>query len=110
MLLAVTEAQLPGDIPHPSPLGLGLLRDLRGAVITNLRGQRRDQDRVPLQQLLHVPPVRRQASDGQVGTLRTLLRQLDDAEVEVEALTVHTPDLDDVFFALTANPSKEQTR
>jgi ABC-2 type transport system ATP-binding protein len=41
------------------------------------------------------------AADGRVSTLRTLLRQLDDASVEVEALTVHTPDLDDVFFALT---------
>ena len=41
------------------------------------------------------------AGDGRASTLRTLLRQLDDASVEVEALTVHTPDLDDVFFALT---------
>ena len=41
------------------------------------------------------------AGDGRVSTLRTLLRQLDDASVEVEALTVHTPDLDDVFLALT---------
>jgi len=41
------------------------------------------------------------AGDGRVSTLRTLLRQLDDASVEVEALTVHTPDLDDAFFALT---------
>jgi ABC-2 type transport system ATP-binding protein len=41
------------------------------------------------------------AGDGRVSTLRALLRQLDDASVEVEALTVHTPDLDDVFFALT---------
>jgi ABC-2 type transport system ATP-binding protein len=41
------------------------------------------------------------AGDGRVSTLRTLLRQLDDASVEVEALTVHTPDLDDVFMALT---------
>jgi ABC-2 type transport system ATP-binding protein len=39
--------------------------------------------------------------DGRVSTLRTLLRRLDDASVEVEALTVHTPELDDVFFALT---------
>ena len=44
---------------------------------------------------LHLP------GDGRVSTLRTLLRQLDDAKVDVEALTVHTPDLDDVFFALT---------
>jgi len=41
------------------------------------------------------------AGDGSVSTLRTLLRQLDDASVKVEALTVHTPDLDDVFFGLT---------
>ena len=41
------------------------------------------------------------AADGRVSTLRTLLKRLDDASVEVDALTVHTPDLDDVFFALT---------
>jgi ABC-2 type transport system ATP-binding protein len=41
------------------------------------------------------------AGDGRVAGLRTLLRRLDDASVEVEALTVHTPELDDVFFALT---------
>ncbi len=41
------------------------------------------------------------AADGHVRTVQTLLRQLDDASVDVEALTVHTPDLDDVFFALT---------
>ena len=41
------------------------------------------------------------AGDGRVSTLRALLRQLEDASVEVEALTVHTPDLDDVFLALT---------
>jgi ABC-2 type transport system ATP-binding protein len=41
------------------------------------------------------------AGDSRASTLRALLRRLDDASVEVEALTVHTPDLDDVFFALT---------
>ena len=41
------------------------------------------------------------AGDGGVSTLRTVLRRLEDASVEVEALSVHTPDLDDVFFALT---------
>ena len=41
------------------------------------------------------------AGDGSVATLRNLLRQLDDASVKVEALTVHTPDLDDVFLTLT---------
>jgi ABC-2 type transport system ATP-binding protein len=41
------------------------------------------------------------AGAGGVGNLRTLLKRLDDAQVEVASLTVHTPDLDDVFFALT---------
>ncbi len=40
-------------------------------------------------------------SDGGVGALRTVLDRLDAADVEVEDLSIHTPDLDDVFFALT---------
>ncbi|MEN3614114.1 ATP-binding cassette domain-containing protein [Plantactinospora sp. ZYX-F-223] len=40
-------------------------------------------------------------SDGGVQSLRTLLDQLDRAAIQVEGLTVHTPDLDDVFLALT---------
>jgi ABC-2 type transport system ATP-binding protein len=42
------------------------------------------------------------AADGGVRALQTLLRKLEDASVEVGALSVHTPDLDDVFFALTS--------
>jgi ABC-2 type transport system ATP-binding protein len=40
--------------------------------------------------------------DGSVRSLRALLAELDEARAEVESLTVHTPDLDDVFLALTA--------
>ncbi len=40
-------------------------------------------------------------SDGGIGALRTVLDRLDEARVEVEDLSIHTPDLDDVFFALT---------
>jgi len=40
-------------------------------------------------------------SDGGVRSLRALLDRLDDAEIEAEELSVHTPDLDDVFLALT---------
>ena len=40
-------------------------------------------------------------SDGGVGTLRTVLDRLDAANLEVDDLSIHTPDLDDVFFALT---------
>ncbi|HEU5109407.1 MAG TPA: ATP-binding cassette domain-containing protein, partial [Micromonosporaceae bacterium] len=39
--------------------------------------------------------------DGGVHSLRGLLARLDDASIDVEELTVHTPDLDDVFLALT---------
>ncbi|GIF46660.1 daunorubicin resistance protein DrrA family ABC transporter ATP-binding protein [Asanoa ferruginea] len=42
--------------------------------------------------------------DGGVAALRGLLDRLDQAAIEVEELSVHTPDLDDVFFALTGNP------
>jgi ABC-2 type transport system ATP-binding protein len=36
-----------------------------------------------------------------VQSLRAVLAQIDDARIEVDELTVHTPDLDDVFFAVT---------
>ncbi|MEU6588583.1 ATP-binding cassette domain-containing protein [Streptomyces sp. NPDC046881] len=39
--------------------------------------------------------------DGSQRELRSLLDRLDSAGVEADGLTVHTPDLDDVFFALT---------
>ncbi|WOT39113.1 ATP-binding cassette domain-containing protein [Streptomyces coeruleorubidus] len=55
------------------------------------------------------------ASDGSQRELRSILDWLDSAGVEADELTVHTPDLDDVFFALTGgagvpNQSKETVR
>jgi ABC-2 type transport system ATP-binding protein len=47
-------------------------------------------------------------SDGGVRSLRALLDRLDLQSIEVETLTVHTPDLDDVFLALTGRPTKEK--
>ncbi|WP_030155548.1 MULTISPECIES: daunorubicin resistance protein DrrA family ABC transporter ATP-binding protein [unclassified Glycomyces] len=41
------------------------------------------------------------ASDGSVRALRALLDALDREQIEVDELTVHTPDLDDVFLSLT---------
>ena len=38
----------------------------------------------------------------------TLLDRIDDASLEVDELTVHTPDLDDVFFAVTGHPTDEK--
>jgi ABC-2 type transport system ATP-binding protein len=46
--------------------------------------------------------------DGTVASLRRLLGRLEDAHIEVEQLSIHTPDLDDVFFAVTGRPAAEQ--
>ncbi|MFJ8784493.1 MULTISPECIES: ATP-binding cassette domain-containing protein [unclassified Streptomyces] len=40
-------------------------------------------------------------SGGSQSELRAILDRLDAAGIEADELTVHTPDLDDVFFALT---------
>ncbi|MFD5481947.1 ABC transporter, partial [Streptomyces hawaiiensis] len=58
---------------------------------------------------LHLP------SDGSQRHLRAILDRLDTAGIEADELTVHTPDLDDVFFALTSpadlpHQSKETAR
>jgi len=47
-------------------------------------------------------------ADGSVPSLRKLLTTLDEAAIDIESLAVHTPDLDDVFLALTA--TKEPVR
>ncbi|OKK02581.1 ABC transporter [Streptomyces sp. CB03234] len=55
-------------------------------------------------------------SDGSQRELRAILDWLDSAAIEADELTVHTPDLDDVFFALTGagagvpNQPKEAVR
>jgi ABC-2 type transport system ATP-binding protein len=47
-------------------------------------------------------------TDGGVESLRAVLERLRIESIEVETLTVHTPDLDDVFFALTGHPVAEK--
>ncbi|WP_203186899.1 ATP-binding cassette domain-containing protein [Streptomyces pratensis] len=42
-------------------------------------------------------------SDGSQRELRSILDWLDSAGIEADEFTVHTPDLDDVFFALTGS-------
>jgi ABC-2 type transport system ATP-binding protein len=49
--------------------------------------------------ILHVP------SDGGAKSVRSLLDQLDAHSIDVEEFSVHTPDLDDVFLALTGRTS-----
>ncbi|MGI5377384.1 ATP-binding cassette domain-containing protein [Streptomyces sp. CA-251387] len=58
-----------------------------------LREVTRDDDSLALQ----IP------SDGSQRELRSLLDWLDSTGIEADELTVHTPDLDDVFFALTGS-------
>ncbi len=48
-------------------------------------------------------------SEHGIASLRDVLARLSD-DVAVEDLSIHTPDLDDVFFALTGNPSREQAQ
>ncbi|MFC9426390.1 ATP-binding cassette domain-containing protein [Streptomyces sp. NPDC056987] len=49
-------------------------------------------------------------SDGSQHALRTVLDRLDTAGIEADELTVHTPDLDDVFFALTGSTVPAQPK
>ena len=62
-----------------------------------LGGSTRDDEALALQ----VPGT------GDVGSLRTLLGELDRASIEVDSISLHTPDLDDVFLALTGHPEDE---
>jgi ABC-2 type transport system ATP-binding protein len=47
-------------------------------------------------------------SDGGVQSLRALLDRLEREAIQVDGLTVHTPDLDDVFFALTGHTTEKE--
>jgi ABC-2 type transport system ATP-binding protein len=51
--------------------------------------------------------VLRVPSDGGVKSVRAVLDRLDEYAIEVEEFTVHMPDLDDVFLALTGHSSTE---
>jgi ABC-2 type transport system ATP-binding protein len=50
--------------------------------------------------------------DGSIGSLKAVLDRLDGEAASVEGLSIHTPDLDDVFFALTGHTEngKDETR
>ncbi len=63
---------------------------------TVLRGVTRDDEALSLS----IP------SDGSQRELRSILDRLDSAGIEADELTVHTPDLDDVFFALTGTDTQ----
>ena len=73
------------------------VRGLESAVRTLGEGTRDDNELA-----LQIP------TDGSVQSLKTVLDQLDHAAVVVDDVSVHTPDLDDVFFALTAHPETQK--
>lgn len=50
---------------------------------------------------LHIP------SDGAVPSIKAILDSIDDPSITIEKFSVHTPDLDDVFFALTGSGQPE---
>jgi ABC-2 type transport system ATP-binding protein len=68
------------------------------AAATVLQSQARDEEKLALQV----------ANEGDVSSLRRLLEQLDDARVDVQQLSIHTPDLDDVFFAVTGHATEQE--
>jgi len=49
-------------------------------------------------------------SDGSARSLRAVLDRLDGESATVEKLSLHTPDLDEVFLALTGQPRTETER
>jgi ABC-2 type transport system ATP-binding protein len=63
------------------------------------RGSQRDDDGLSLQ----IP------SDGGISSLRSVLDRLDEVAIDVGELSIHTPDLDDVFFALTSQPTPQES-
>ncbi|MFF8531848.1 ATP-binding cassette domain-containing protein [Streptomyces sp. SAS_267] len=79
--------------------------DAYRSAATALRGATPDDEALALQIV----------SDGSQQELHSILDWLAAADIEADELTVHTPDLDDVFFALTdsgklPNQSKETLR
>jgi ABC-2 type transport system ATP-binding protein len=65
-----------------------------------LTGSTRDDEALTLQ----VP------SDGGTKSLRSVLDRLDEYSLNAEAFNVHTPDLDDVFLALTGHTTEVDTK
>jgi ABC-2 type transport system ATP-binding protein len=85
--------QVPGTHVRLRFAGLGAL-DAASQILVG--ATRNDQDLT-----LQVP------SDGRSKSLRALLDKLDEHTIDAEEFSVHTPDLDDVFLALTGRASTE---
>jgi ABC-2 type transport system ATP-binding protein len=92
----------PGELKRQVPGSHVLLRFTGVAGLDKaagvLAGSTRDEEDLTLR----VP------SDGGVKSLRVLLNELDEQSIDVEEFSVHTPDLDDVFLALTGRANTEE--
>jgi ABC-2 type transport system ATP-binding protein len=92
----------PDELKRQIPGGHALLyfRDVGGldAAAEALGEASRDSDSLVLQ----IP------TDDTPESLMGLLERIDRHALHVERVTVHMPDLDDVFLALTGNPKQEQ--
>jgi ABC-2 type transport system ATP-binding protein len=84
---AELKSRIPGGHVRLHFTGPDLLRSAAGL----LRAAAPNQDQLVLQ----VP------ADGTADSLRELLDELHEARIAVERLSIHTPDLDDVFLAVT---------
>ena len=88
----------PGELKRRVPGGHVRLAfadaDALETAVRTLDGAARDDDALTLR----VP------TDGSVGSLKAVLDRLDDRSLAVDGLSLHTPDLDDVFLALTGRP------
>ncbi|WP_194819835.1 ATP-binding cassette domain-containing protein [Nocardia sp. XZ_19_385] len=89
----------PAELKKLAPGGHLLLRFGNQDALT-AAGQVVDGQADPVQLTLQVP------SDGHADEVRKLLNRFDELDIAVDQVTVHVPDLDDVFFALTGHPAK----
>jgi ABC-2 type transport system ATP-binding protein len=93
----------PGELKRQVPgshvrLRFAGIRELDAAALV-LTGSARDEEDLTLR----VP------GDGRARSLRAVLDRLDEHSIEVEEFSVRTPDLDDVFLALTGHASTEES-
>jgi ABC-2 type transport system ATP-binding protein len=100
----IVAAGTPGELKRQIPgshvrLRFNDVRELDAAARV-LTGSTRDDEDLTLR----VP------SDGRPKSLRALLASLDEQSIDVEEFSVHTPDLDDVFLALTGHASTEEIK
>jgi len=93
----------PGDLKRRIPGAHIRLRFADAASLEAAAQALREGTRDDEELVLRVP-----TADG-IASLRDVLARLGDG-MAVEDLSIHTPDLDDVFFALTGDPAKEQTQ